>query len=280
MLERIVIKIANKTNEDIENKIIQDYEDGYGTNFLSEKYKLHRSTIQRIIKRNNISLRRVSPHNHYNIKFFDQYNPESVYWAGFICADGYIRDDRDATVIHLCNTDNSHLYKIKELTKYEGNISNSKRECSITFSGKWYSEALLKNYNLTPRKAHTVEIYNNIPNDMLCHYIRGIFDGDGCIYDLKGYPGINFSSSSSKMLNKLIDIFKEQIGIELQTSNKEPKINGIQIAYTCDNAMKILNWMYKDSTYLTRLDRKYNKYLSYVNKQYDKKKYEQNIRII
>ena len=276
----MVISIPNKTAKDIENTIIQDYKDGYGTNFLSDKYQLHRSTIQRILKRNNIILRNGSPYNHYNINFFDQYNPESVYWAGFICADGYIRDDRDAISIHLCNADNSHLYKIKELTKYEGNISNSNNECSITFSGKWYSESLLKNYSLTPRKAHIVEINNNIPIDMLCHYIRGIFDGDGCIYDLRGYPAISFSSSSEKMLNGLIKIFKEQVGIQLQTKDKQPKINGIQICYTCDNAMKILDWMYKSSVYLTRLDRKYNKYLSYVNKRYEKKKYTQDIKIV
>lgn len=262
-----------RINKELENNIINDYNNGYGTNYISEKYNLHRSTVQRCLQRNNINLRRVSPHSHYNIHFFDTYTPESCYWAGFIAADGYIRDDRDATIIHLCNNDISHLHKIKELTLHEGNISNSQKECSIVFSGKWFRESLYKNFELTPRKTYHVLISEKIPNDMLKHFIRGYFDGDGCISDMKGYPQINFSSGSEMILKQLIDIFQD-MGIHTQSKDGQPKIHGIQIDYKCSNAMKILKWMYEESTYLTRLDRKYNKYLSYLNKKYDKIKYD------
>ena len=262
-----------RINQELENCIISDYNNGYGTNYIADKYNLHRSTIQRCLQRNNVELRRVSPYSHYNVHFFDTYTPESCYWAGFIAADGYIRDDRDATTIHLCNDDINHLYKIKELTSYEGNISNSKRECSIMFSGKWFGKKLYETFCLTPRKTHKVIISEKIPPDMLRHYVRGYFDGDGCISDTQGYPQINFSSGSEIILKQLIEIFQD-IGIYLQTKEGKPKIHGIQIDYKCSNAMKILKWMYEDSTYLTRLDRKYNKYLSYLNKKYDKIKYE------
>lgn len=264
--------MPKRISQELELKIIKDYNDGYGTNCLAEKYNLNRSTIQRCLIRNNINLRRVSPYSHYDVHFFDNYNKESCYWAGFIAADGYIRDDRDSTVIHLCNDDISHLYKLKELTKFEGNIINSNKECSINFAGTWFGENLYKNYGLTPRKTYDVYISENIPKNMLKHFIRGYFDGDGCISDCKGYPMINFSSGSITLLNQLIEIFKD-LGISLQTKTKSPEIKGIQIRYTCSNAMKILKWMYEDSTYLTRLDRKYNKYLLYVNKVYEKIKY-------
>lgn len=265
--------MAKRISDDLEKLIINDYNSGYGTNYISEKYNINRSTVQRCLQRNNIELRRVSPHSHYDVHFFDTYTPESCYWAGFIAADGYIRDDRDATTIHLCNDDINHLYKIKELTKYEGNISNSKQECSIVFAGKWFGEKLYKNYELTPRKTYDIHISEKIPKNMLKHYVRGYFDGDGCIYDSKGYPNLNFSSGSFEILNQLIKVFQD-IGVSLQTKEGKPKIHGIQINYSCSNAMKILKWMYEDSTYLTRLDRKYNKYLSYLNRKYDKIKYE------
>lgn len=264
--------IPKKIDDEMEHLIALDYKNGYGTNYLTEKYGIHRSTIQRCLLRNGIELRRGSPYKHYNINFFDEYNPESCYWAGFIASDGYVRNDRDAVCLHICNDDISHLYKIKELTNYEGNISNSKRECSITFCGKWFSEKLFDNYNITPRKTHNITISDKIPKEMLKHYIRGYFDGDGCISDNNGYPHIDFSSSSEKLLKQLIGIFQD-IGVQLQTKKGQPEINGIQINYSCSNAMKILKWIYKESTYLTRLDRKYNKYLSYLNKQYEKIKY-------
>lgn len=41
-------------------------------------------------------------------------------------------------------------------------------------------------------------------------------------------------------------------------------INGVgQISYSGKNAKQILDWLYKDSDYLTRLDRKYKRYLDY-----------------
>ena len=139
--------IPTKINSELEQSIIKDYNDGYGTNYLASKYDVHRATIQRCLIRNSVELRRVSPHKHYNVRFFDTYTSESCYWAGFIAADGYIRNDRDAVCIHLCNIDINHLYKIKELTDYEGNISNSKRECSITFCGNGLEKDCLKIMN-------------------------------------------------------------------------------------------------------------------------------------
>ena len=266
--------MGNRINNDLENLIINDYNNGYGTNYISKKYNIHRSTVQRCLQRNNIKMRRVSPHSHYDVHFFDTYTPESCYWAGFIAADGYIRDDnRHSLIIHLCSDDVDHLYKIKKLTEYEGNINQSNRECYISFTGEWYVDKLQELYNIVPRKTYTVIIPENIPKELLHHFVRGYFDGDGCIYSYQQYPRINFSSGSSKLLDQLRKIFYTN-GIIVQGKNDLPPISNIQIGYSGSNAMKILNWMYDGSTELTRLDRKYNKYLYFLNNQYDKIDYK------
>jgi len=46
-------------------------------------------------------------------------------------------------------------------------------------------EDLLK-LGLTPRKSLTIEFPKNVPNQYLSHFIRGYFDGDGCVAIMKG----------------------------------------------------------------------------------------------
>ena len=128
---------------------------------------------------------------------------------------------------------------------------------------------------MTPRKTYNVCISEKIPETMLKHFIRGFFDGDGCITDTQGYPHITFSSGSEQFLKQLTKIFLK-LGVKLQSKNDIPLIyNNNQISYFCSNAMKILKWLYEDSTPLTRLDRKYDKYLTYLNKKYDNIDYKQ-----
>ena len=59
----------DKTPENIELKIIQLYNDGFGTNEISTMCNVHRATVQRILLRNNIKLRKRSPVK-YNVHFY------------------------------------------------------------------------------------------------------------------------------------------------------------------------------------------------------------------
>ncbi len=107
--------MPNKIDEKIEKDIIDLYNDGYGTMEISQKCGVHRATVQRVLQRNNIDLRKRTP-VHYDIHFFDEYNENSCYWAGFIAADGYVRSDRAAVTIHLASADYEHLLKLAKLT--------------------------------------------------------------------------------------------------------------------------------------------------------------------
>lgn len=48
----------DKTPTDIELKIIQLYNDGFGTNEISAICNIHRTTVQRILLRNNIKTKK------------------------------------------------------------------------------------------------------------------------------------------------------------------------------------------------------------------------------
>ena len=257
-----------KVAENIEDDVVSLYNDGYSVTELSDKYKLHRCTIQRILKRNNIELRKRTPAR-YNIHFFDDYNVNSCYWAGFIAADGYIRSDRANVSIHLSNADIDHLRKLEKLTDYVGKTTVYENECCLSFAGKWFQDSLANNFGIHPRKTFNIQISDKIPEDMLPHFLRGYMDGDGSIVKIGDYLRVNFTSGSNMLLTQISD-YMYNIGIRVHNKSNRAEIQrkSYSISYSCNNALKILDLLYSDSTDLTRLDRKYEIYLQYkmINK--------------
>ena len=263
--------MPRKTKDNIEQAIVCDYSQGFGVMELANMYELNRCTIQRILKRNNIVLRKRAP-VHYNVNFFDDYNINSCYWAGFIASDGYVRSDRNAVSIHLSNLDIDHLRKISTATNFLGNIHSYEHDCYVSFAGEWFKNALADNFDIFPRKTFDVQISNKIPNDMIVHFLRGYFDGDGCITSTEGYLRINFSSGSTGLLNQIVEYIYDN-GVRVRNECGKPKIsNDCLIAYSCENAYKILDMLYSGSTELTRLNRKYDLYLRW--KQYEQSRYQ------
>lgn len=259
--------MPNRISEDLERKVCNLYNNGNGTMEISKETSLHRATIQTCLKRNNIKLRKGSPQNHYNIKFFSQYTPESCYWAGFIAADGYIRPKRNTVHIKLSLNDKEHLEKFSRSIEFEGTIfertnGEKYKVACIDINGSWFVEDLKENFGLVPNKTFNVNISQRIPKEMIHHFVRGYFDGDGCITKTP-YSVISFTSGSKKMLEQLKEICYN-IGARLQSQNRVPPTNHFHFSYSGQNAKLICDWMYQDAGEHIRLERKFNRYKEYL----------------
>ena len=225
ILRKNNIKIRRQSREiiiskKIELEIIHLYLNGCSTMELCSMYMYKKHIINRILKDYNIQIRKKTPRMKFDINFFSKYNPESCYWAGFIAADGNLRKDRYNVNIHLKKDEYKHLLKLKDITNYSKDVKTDKNSCRIEFTGHWFNDDLINNFDINPQKSLIIEISNKIPIEFLDHFIRGYFDGDGCITKTS-CPTISFASGSLKLLQKLIDIFYE-IGIRLKTKQKKP----------------------------------------------------------
>lgn len=256
--------MAQKTNAEIEQFVINLYNNSFKVGEIAAKYGIHRATVQRILLRNGIELRKSTPDHFYNIEFFNQYTPESCYWAGFIAADGYIRSDRNCVAVHLSIADYEHLEKLAFVTGFIGSPKINKKACVLTFNGEWYVEALEKNFGIKSQKTFDTNIPDMIPKHLVKHFIRGYFDGDGCITKSAGYVHVGITSGSNEMLEQIKDFFYDN-GVVLRTNTGKPNIQKASqaINYGCANAIKSLDLLYKDSVPATRLDRKYQLYLKF-----------------
>lgn len=135
----------------------------------------------------------------YNEHYFDCIDTEEkAYWLGFIFADGYIYSSPlDQTKkridwnFELCakGDDKEHMEKFAKAIGYNKELTITKADknghtrCRVCLS----SEILWKQLNslgCTPRKSLTLKFPDESifkSKDLIRHFIRGYFDGDGCI---------------------------------------------------------------------------------------------------
>jgi hypothetical protein len=223
-----------------------------------------------------LHIKRISQDRYYvDHNFFSKWTEASAYFLGFILADGYIHYGKSKWLsIHLAEKDLCILQKFKELIQYEGPIKKQKsRNCII---GNHVAHAT-NSYDIRINNAKIIldlidkgiskenktfeaKFPQNIPDDMMCHFIRGLIDGDGSIIfrsyrqrskalsiEIYGTEDIvrgvrdhvNVDCSDIKLYNRSWDHYWM-----FQVSGKRAK--------------EIADWLYKDATIF--LPRKYEKY--------------------
>ena len=247
---------------DRNSDIISDYMGEMPMYKVCDKYNLHRSTVQSILKKGNIKLRKRKSEIKCDKNFFSVYTPESCYWAGFILADGNIRPNRNSLQLKLAIVDYGHLIKFMDSIKCTEYYKVKKYVdyCAVTICLDKFKNDLIKNFDILPRKTYTCSISNKIPESLLPHYIRGYFDGDGSI-TITTTKTINFTGTV-EVLNFLQKVFFN-LGVRLKSKNTYPPIqnekNNIgQISYSGKNSKIILDWWYKNADLY--LDRKHKLY--------------------
>lgn len=122
----------------------------------------------------------------YNESYFETIDSEDkAYFLGFIFADGCLTNNsekyRYQLTLKLHRKDIGILEKFIESIDGEMNVwESSKREvCEIFLSGKKLISDL-ENLGVIQNKTFSVK-YPNIDEKLEKHFLRGYFDGDGCI---------------------------------------------------------------------------------------------------
>lgn len=200
---------------------------------------------------------------------------EKAYWLGFLMADGAItktsKTDKNYNRLYigLKESDKEHLEKLK---KALGSNKDVKTKNSMCYGHESKIATLrinsvdicsdLKLHGVTENKTGKEKI-PNINKKYIKDFIRGFFDGDGCIYTQNTphgkYHSFQIGVSSKDMKDQLEEFFKE-LNINVFTNIR----NNYNIDFFVvgskkqEYVIKFLNYLYKDAT--VYLDRKYNQY--------------------
>lgn len=211
-----------------------------------------------------------------NESFFKKIDTEEkAYWLGFIVADGTIgRRNNISCILKIALSPKDKSQLLKFLKSIDSNYPIHRYKVGynkeyITDEICIYSKVLikdLKKYGVVSRKTFKT-FFPNILSKLQRHFIRGYFDGDGCIFLSK-----NSNISSRVSIRGTLTLLQSIQNLLIKNCNvnktKILKNNGIwDLQYGGNKQVKrILNYLYKDSNiYLNRKNKLYNKFIkSYI----------------
>ena len=258
-----------------EVEIIDKYNNGISINKLSKEYNLDWHWIERMLIRNNIIVRR-----QYNIneKYFDNIDtPNKAYILGFLYADGCNSSNYDkkryCITITLQESDSQILYDIKNVIGYDAPIKfreyDGCKRATLDICNK-HIVLKLHEYGIIPNKTLVLKFPQWLDENLYPHFIRGYFDGDGCITsnNRKVSPQMSVSMVGTiDMCECFVNIISNKCNINthLYDSGHKECNKAIKIFMITGNIQcrKFLDYIYQDSD--LKLNRKYKKYIDWYN---------------
>lgn len=236
---------------------------------IGETYGLSENGIAYWFKKYGLKSKDASTfHKKYklNESYFETIDTEEkAYWLGFLYADGNVFVNNDGhkqaiVTLGLKNTDREHVNKFREAIQSNAVIRDGDHGMTILrVNSKKMTDDLIK-LGCVPNKTLKITFPSEkqVPEHLQRHFIRGVFDGDGCISLVKendkNVYHIDFQILGTENLVNNIG----KILLNEQVVSKEPKITKIKSIYkiritgVC-NALKVMDYLYKGSTiYLQR----------------------------
>lgn len=261
-------------NKNIQEEICNKYLKGFSNKQLSEIYNIHRTSVQRILKRNNIELITQSTTSRkYKILHFngDILSNNDAYILGLIWSDGNL--SRNCIEICLKKDDEQILKDISNYV-YGKEILSYRKPTIRNFKNKYYLSATQARFRITSKeitdKLRKIGLIENkslicrfpkIQDKYISDFIRGLLDGDGSIYTKnKNKCRVNIVSNP-EMCSEISKIINNLLNINSKVYKKTKTVSSFTISGRLQ-ILKFLEWVYKNAE--LKLNRKYNKYLELI----------------
>lgn len=264
---------------------------------LQTHFGVSQKVINRWLSESGIEKRKSNSSKYViNQHFFDLIDTEEkAYWIGFIWCDGYVLKRSRKSLeysfkLALSEKDEDHLYKFRSsiesdspIYRYEvgkGGFSSEFMESRFRTSNKHLGSTLYHSYGLIPNRYNTDKLINRIPDNLVRHFIRGIYDAEGSVSvyyhkvkehynpSLKMVMGItSYSELLEYIQNHFIEVGLKNNKIATEQRHKGRDQHCLALKYSgARQVTKILDYLYQDATIY--LERKYKKYqdIKLINK--------------
>lgn len=206
-----------------------------------------------------------------NNQYFSSINNEwKSYWLGFLYADGCVRikDKNNKKLntleIGLKASDYNHLQKFlnsiqsNNIIKFRNIKFNNKiyQSCKVVICNEQICKDLIQ-LGCVPNKSNILTFPSNkqVPQNLIRHFIRGYFDGDGSIsininkkMTCLGFVG------TADVLNNIQQIFIQNLDVSYHKIYRKPNQKAFTLNYSKHSDIeKIYNFLYRNcNIYLDR----------------------------
>lgn len=205
-----------------------------------------------------------------NATYFDDIDtPNKAYIIGFISADGSVNKNLTDWGIELQFRDKYILERIKNEMKFQGEVKDSfkktksgkiKRYSRLRMCNKHLIDKLIS-HGICPRKTYKFSLPTCINDHNINHFMRGFFDGDGCLCVNDKKPSYAITLVCEKSFSyQLQTLLKKHLNIDVRINDTSNVINHV-IIESAVNIEKFLEWIYKDCD--MKLERKYQIFLKF-----------------
>lgn len=258
------MKIPYSEYENIKNKYLKGdilIED------LAKTYQVSFRNMRRILKK--IGLKGDSSRRRGNLNanrdFFEKIDTEEkAYFLGFLYADGHIDPKRNFFKINLHKKDKEILEKFKNLLNIKRELTkHGFQSFQLTFQNEKIVRDLQK-LGLHNHKSFHLDFptFDQVPEHLMNHFIRGYFDGDGWLSISKNKNKFTFGIIASLNFNQSIKNYFLKYNINLNITDRSNRYSQplSEISSTGNKkALMILEILYQDASIY--LKRKYERYL-------------------
>ena len=240
---------------------------------MAEELNINPQRIYKDFKKHNLSIcdnRTKSLKFFCNERYFDIIDTQDkAYWLGYIYADGYITSNMKYFGMSLSTKDEYVLYNLKEdlsatydIKRYK--VGNSGYKAGIEYSRLLICSPVLVDglykQGVVPKKTNILQP-PNIEDKFVRHFIRGYFDGDGCITISNNISDVEILSTEA-MLDFIQNTLYENNIIDRKYPYSKRKQQQIVSRFRFSKTQSLLNffhYIYDDSN--RKLERKYNKFI-------------------
>lgn len=270
--------MRNEYSQEIIDKVIDNYVNKHMGRLASgREFGLSDRAVKKILKDAGIRLRthreatilrnkKLKKYDN-NSNYFSTESPNMAYIMGFIAADGTIRKNSNSIKITVSRRDRELLEKIKEEVGIEVEVkdftTNQGYDCStLEWTDQKHKEDLAK-YSIVPEKTFVLRPPTKLKREYWIDYIRGYFDGDGSINNIKNSNGRGngsirwqVCSATKELIDWIVDFFNEEYGIpkvnvQTRIRNHEKPLYIVQ--YSSRASRMIYKVLYSESSlYLAR----------------------------
>lgn len=245
--------------------MIEDYKNDMSKSNIMSKYNISKEFMYNALRFNNVKLKGSGRTYIFSDDIFENIDSEDkAYWLGFLYADGYVSETLSILELSLAVIDLNHVEKFASFINTKAPIStrdinlNGKlfKACRISVCSKKIVNDLVSHGCVQAKSL--VLTFPNIREDLVNHFIRGYFDGDGSVSISNGQ--LSFSIIGTE---NFLDTCVEKMS--LHHNKKSMNGKAYSINYHGNNLVKkIYNYLYKDAT--VYLERKREKFLAVLGR--------------
>lgn len=264
----------------IQEQIIEAYKNNMSIREIQRNYGATRPSVSQFLEEKGI---KKSKGNHYR-KYFHDFDffetidtEEKAYWLGFMYSDGYIvashEYGEDSFGLTLAMDSIDSIEKFKKSLKatnpirYDNSPQKGQKLAKLVCTSQKTVDDLIDK-GVYKQKSLILKPPKKVPQELLRHFIRGFFDGDGTItkYFSTGDNRVHFGISFTTTYEVAVWLQEVLGGRGSVFPDKRREHTWYYSIGGNRQVLKLCHYMYEEATIW--MDRKYSRYQELL-KMYD-----------